>query len=403
MNYLKVDRRTLFKLENKYRYELLHTGIHTLLNHFLNLEFLDPKEKLTAGIKIDFKVNILGISKLKETVNFYNTISKRNFKMDSSKIQNSIYFLKTLIELNKIVSYELKELNNLKEEIINVNLFEKNKYKNTPEVLSFYNETKNIEGIKEIFIQGSLATLDYTRFSDFDTFIILSKEIEENPDFINELIWKLFKSSIYLYKFDPYQHHRYFFTLESNINIYNQAFLPVEVLKYAVSFKNSNYSFNSYDSQLSHLLFITGPINYFIKHINNNFEEIKNLWHLKYYIATIFFLPVLYLETIDIYVYKRESFEIIRKYLTDDLNKFLDYCSEIRKNWNYPLIFKENLFRKMMLNPLHRNSILYEYLMKNYSQKFDKTKFENIFRDIVPYVNFFYEKTLKKLQKRNLL
>ena len=110
----------------------------------------------------------------------------------------------------------------------------------------------------------------------------------------------------------------------------------------------------------------------------------------------MFFIPVLFLETKGIYVYKRDSFSMIRNFLPVNLQNYLDRCSYLRQTWSYKLTIRENLFRKLFLD-IYSNPILYEYLMQKYSQKINKEEFNFVFSGSISYTRFFYSEFKKAL------
>lgn len=404
MHYLNVQHlinSNFRKLSLSMQYEYLHFRIVQLLNSIINLNILNKKSKIFVNFiknKSDFKVSRYSINSLKYLIKLLIQVSKKNYSFNLN-IRDLKNYINLCLEIHKIILDHLYKHINTKPYVIHPKHYNSKLYTQLPEVQNFCKEILTIEGIKEAFIQGSLSTLDYTKFSDFDTFIVISKKAEENIDLFIDTIFNLFRISRYFYKFDPYQHHRYFACLESDLYAYNQTFLPCKVLDYATSIKEAkNLVFQVYDSILSHIIFLSGSINYLIKNANEEFRMIRNLWNLKYFIGTIFFIPVLFLEMKGIYVYKRDSFSIIRNFLPVNLQNYLDRCSYLRQTWSYKLTIRENLFRKLFLD-IYSNPILYEYLMQKYSQKINKKEFSFVFSESISYACFFYNEVKKVLVK----
>ncbi|OAQ19840.1 nucleotidyltransferase domain-containing protein [Thermosulfurimonas dismutans] len=391
------------KLAMNRRYEYLHFRINQLLNSIVNLNVLDRGSKVLINSirdKSKLKVSLSSVNYLKNLLKILNRITGKNYSLSYN-----ILYLKNYIEfflkIHNIILNYLHEYVKTRPYLVQAKQYDNTfyAYPQLIEVRNFYKKVSRIEGLKEVFIQGSLSTLDYNKFSDFDTFIIISKEAEEDVDLFIDTIFKLFRASRYFYKFDPYQHHRYFACLESDLYAYNQACLPTKVLDYATSIKNSEeLFFQVYDSRLSHVIFLTNVLNYFVIHHEESFKRIANLWNLKYFVATVLFIPVLFLEVINIYVYKRDSFSIIKQFLSIDLQNYIDRCSYLRQIWNYKLTTKENLFRKLFLD-IYLNPILYEYVMQKYSQKINRKEFNYIFSGSIPYTQFFYDEVRKIYKK----
>jgi len=407
MNYLNIKdiiERNWGNLGFNLRFEYLHLQINRLLNFIINLNVLDKKSKLIIPIEksaYKFKVAPIYINYLEKLLYLINKTTDKSYKL-SSNISSLRNFIIEVLRIRAIVLDNLHKYVTPTSYLIQAKRYNDILYSRLGlnEICMFYKKVREIEGVKEVFIQGSLSTLDYTKFSDFDTFVIISKEAEENVDLFIDTIHELFKASVYFYRFDPYQHHRYFACLETDLKVYNQSFLPTKVLDYATFIKGEgkNLVFYTYDSKFSHIIYLTYVLNYLITQYRNNFIEIENLWNLKYFLATIFFIPVLYLETKGIYVYKRDSFSLIKEFLPKDLQNYLEKCSHLRKIWNYKLNMKEKFFRKIFLS-IYPNSLLYEYVMRKYSQKIKKEKFNFIFLGSTSYAKFFYEQIKRNYSK----
>jgi len=402
MHYLNVQHlinNNFRKLSLAMQYEYLHFRIGQLLNFIINLNVLDKKSKIFVNFiknKSDLKVSTYSINSLKYLTEILTQVTRKNYNFDLN-ISSLKDYVRLCLEIHKIILDYLYKHMNTKSYVIHPNHYNGGQYTQFPEMQSFCKEILTIEGVKEAFIQGSLSTLDYTKFSDFDTFIVISKEAEENIDLFIDTILKLFRISKYFYKFDPYQHHRYFACLESDLYAYNQTFLPCKVLDYATSIKSTEkLTLKVYNSKLSHIIFLINSLNYFSIHYKEKFKRIANLWNLKYFIATALFIPVLFLEVKNIYVYKRDSFSLIKDILPIDLQKYLDRCSYLRQIWDYKLTVKENFFRKLFLD-IYPNPILYEYVMQKYSQKINKKEFSFVFSGSISYVQFFYNEVKKVL------
>lgn len=402
MHYLDIQyiiNNNFKKLSLSMQYEYLHFRINQLLNSIINLNVLNKKSKIFVNFiknKNDLKISTRSINSLKYLIEILTQVSKKNYSFNLNIFTLKGY-INLCLEIHKIILDYLYKYINTKSYVIHPKRYNSRLYTQFPEVQSFCKEILTIEGVKEAFIQGSLSTLDYTKFSDFDTFIVISKETEENIDLFIDTIFKLFRISSYFYRFDPYQHHRYFACLESDLYAYNQTFLPSKVLDYATSIKGTEkLTLRVYSSKLSHIIFLINSLDYFSVHHKEGFERIANLWNLKYFIATVFFIPVLFLEAKNIYAYKRDSFSMIKDILPINLQKYLDRCSYLRQTWDYKLTVKENFFRKLFLD-IYSNPILYEYVMQKYGQKINKEEFNFVFSGSISYARFFYSEVKKAL------
>jgi hypothetical protein len=218
-------------------------------------------------------------------------------------------------------------------------------------------------------VQGSVATEDYTRFSDFDTFIILKKNVLlDKNDFLSFMI-KNIKSSKFLYRFDPYQHHRNWICHEEDLKYYDQSILPIEVIIHGrIILGNNKIKFNLINSNES----ILYHANIGLISLQSKIETgycLKNMWHLKDFISTLLLFPVILLELKNNYVYKRESFELARKEFSfSDLEwKAIEIATELRSVWTINFNFKHQSARLLLLY-LNNNTLLYQSIAKKYGE-----------------------------------
>lgn len=272
-------------------------------------------------------------------------------------IRKQIYTEKKLkiIRSETVVIHRLSDINVIK----NKHVFQLNK---------FFNR-KLEKYIYSSFVQGSVATEDYTRFSDFDTFIILKKKaIHDKDDFLRFMIENI-KSSKYLYRFDPYQHHRNWICHQEDLQCYDQSILPIEVIKYGrVILGKQTIQYDlicSNDSILYHAAIGLNSL----RHKIESGTYLKNMWHFKDFISTLLLMPVVLLELKGIYVYKRESFELAKKefFFSDEEWKAIDIATQVRSTWSTKLNLRHQLGRLLLLN-LHNNPLVYQDFAKKYGE-----------------------------------
>ena len=388
------------KLNGNERYEFLHFLSHGLWDSVVNLQCLCKKDKayLTFHSNLTkMHVSYYFVRRLNELIILLN---KEGYKIKDCNSNKFTDFITCLIDVSFEIYNLVTNCLGLKRENLTISKFEDKKYSSDEKLIfvkKFKKAIDKIEGVKLALLQGSLSTLDYTGFSDFDTFIILNKRLLHDPEDLIKTIFELYKNSVFFYLFDPLQHHRYFFAFEQDLQCYNQSFLPTEVWKHATILKGASpIEVNSYNSIFSHNFFITGSIEYFLKQKRNNYD-IKNYWYLKYFVSMIFFLPVLWLETNGEYVYKRESFTRIRDLLPKSLSEYLDLCSEIRAQFKYNPSILERLLGFLFLKFL-KNPMLYEYLMSKFSRCILYEDYKKIFEQSSEYVFWFKNKLLFKRQ-----
>lgn len=88
--------------------------------------------------------------------------------------------------------------------------------------------------LKGAYVHGSLATGDHCAYSDCDTLLILREKTVLDADRLLEFQHHCYKSTGYLYLFDPYQHHGHMMMTEIDQRFYPRSFLPMQTLHLAV-------------------------------------------------------------------------------------------------------------------------------------------------------------------------
>lgn len=189
------------------------------------------------------------------------------------------------------------------------------------------------------FIHGSLATLDYTDFSDVDVGLIVKNEVMLSPEHLKELKRSLKSALKIILKFDNLQHHGFFIIPEGFLINYPKDYLPEEVFAYSKSLsKPFRLKIREYEQPDYAREKFANMAKTIIRKTSN---PPRNLYDLKLFLSQFMLLPTLYLQAKGIYEYKKFSFEIVRKEFPEDW-WVIDEASKIRNDWIRPnsTIFK---------------------------------------------------------------
>ena len=213
-------------------------------------------------------------------------------------------------------------------------------YKHNIDIQPYKGENKLIkslrklisEGYEEIFkcvvVHGSISTDEIINYSDFDGLLIVHNEYKNSKilkDFINE-------SMLYIYDFDPLQHHGWFILFSQDLENYPQIHFPNEIIKDSklifpdkkISIKINVKNIPDYKSRF---YTFSGNLE---KKIHAHYPS-KNIYQLKSLLSEIMLLPALYAQAKKNYgVSKKESFLIAKNDFTEDLWKPIIISSEIR-------------------------------------------------------------------------
>ncbi len=191
------------------------------------------------------------------------------------------------------------------------------------------------------YVHGSLATLDYVEgYSDFDTLVIVRKEVLEDPRWAKDFKRRLGRSNTFLYLLDPLQHHQHFMLTEYDLDHYFEPIFPVVLFDYAVeltSFGNS-LSFKCLDArqivtqQLAVRKFYFGEM--WPKRRAMRAYDVKNA------IQNIALLPTLYLQCkTGEHYYKRLSFDRARRDFSTELWSVVERATRVRQTCPYESLY----------------------------------------------------------------
>lgn len=86
---------------------------------------------------------------------------------------------------------------------------------------------------KGVYLHGSVATRDHCAYSDCDTLVILREATVLDADRLRAFRSHCYRSTRFLYLFDPYQHHGHMLCTEIDQGFYPASFLPIETLRLA--------------------------------------------------------------------------------------------------------------------------------------------------------------------------
>jgi len=85
-----------------------------------------------------------------------------------------------------------------------------------------------------VYVHGSMATGDYTPFSDVDDLVILHQSSWESHKRFRQVAWLLEKTTTRFQRVDPLQHHGHWVFLDFDFACLDQSTMPLVVLKSAV-------------------------------------------------------------------------------------------------------------------------------------------------------------------------
>ena len=207
-----------------------------------------------------------------------------------------------------------------------------------------------------VIVHGSMGTNEIQNYSDFDGLLIIKDQYKDA-----RLLMNFFRKSMRLiYGFEPLQHHGWFIIYESQLKDYPQTYFPYELFNYSKTiYPDSSIEFEI--ALRTHYDF-NAPLEKLSNNILNmiDFRRPTTLYELKGLLSQFMLLPCLYIQKKEQRgVFKRESFDLLRKWVDKDDFKIMDEISEIRSNWNYKLspvqkwfLMRQNKYLRRVLIPL---------------------------------------------------
>ncbi len=211
------------------------------------------------------------------------------------------------------------------------------------------------------YLHGSLSTLDYIKgWSDADTLMIVKKEVVKD----RERILKLRKSAIKivknLFKIDQHHLHGCFVISEEEMQFFPEIFFPLEILGYSTCIHGSSkLIFKVRDDKEERRNLFKGFLKYFEDALSikpRNVMEWKKFYHM------LLMLPTIYFQTKGQHMYKKFSFDLIKKEFNQEQISSITKVTWIMNNWpNYKS--PKNIFSSPFITPaVTKNKKLFKHI-----------------------------------------
>ena len=333
LHYFLQNNNTL--LSEQALFKRLQTIFHRIINSYCNSRTIQRNEVVTA---LDVAQRLCCMLRVE------NPISG-NFSIET--MCNLFHFLKE--QLPKSTDHKTIHMQSAD------NVLEQASTENTVHIL--YQELGNTfrklyedRLISCFIVHGSLATLDYTLFSDIDTQVFLMDKVFERPEYLDALSQTISSANQILKAFDPLQHHGYFVSTDLDRLWYPEAYLPLNTMANGVALLgNTEQALSRRDSDYENRfsLWHTG---YFFRtsYLNQSFP--RTPFDMKRFLSRFSLLPVLYLELFhNCYPYKKDSFSMAADYFDSELWSVFDIIGRVRQNWNPSRLvnFNDQFYRKV--------------------------------------------------------
>jgi len=186
---------------------------------------------------------------------------------------------------------------------------------------------------KGMYLHGSLATDDWTNYSDCDILIVLKNSSVTNAEKLLKLRKLLLEGFSILKVFDPHQHHGFFIASEMDLNYYPESMLPVACLENGKTIQGANeLTFYVRPNKFEAIELCISASNRIISRCNENIYDWSG-YKLKGFLSGLMLLPALVLGAKELFIYKRESFSEAKDLFTEDEWSVVEWAGRLRQNW----------------------------------------------------------------------
>lgn len=196
---------------------------------------------------------------------------------------------------------------------------------------------------------SSIATGDIVPYwSDVDIMVVVKDEAIMDVGRFRSLRERVLKLEDQLYQFDPWQHHGIQYITETDMRFYPESFLPMATMEKGKSLlAASSLIFHVRDSKEEQVRYFYGLEKLMtqavkqgeLRHhdkdksfLKNDFAGAEdNFYQFKYFVSVVLLLPSLYIALVDKPIYKRESFERIQDYFSEEELELVRACEKVRR------------------------------------------------------------------------
>ncbi len=190
------------------------------------------------------------------------------------------------------------------------------------------------------YLHGSLATGEETQYSDFDALVVVRDDVMKAPARLTQLARSLCSARRIMLEADPLQHHGWFVLTESDLEYFDDSYMPVALLQFSKSLlPDQGLELRIQMRECSrdrHMTF--GRVASGMETSLRSARLVSNLYYLKIALSQFMLLPALYVQARDQQgIFKKFSFEKARKDFSISQWHCMDHVSALRREWRYDL------------------------------------------------------------------
>ncbi len=225
-------------------------------------------------------------------------------------------------------------------ESVDISRFEGPDARAVREFIDYVREQFDSKELVGAYLHGSLGVYDYvTGYSDFDALLIVRASACESPEGFDRLSQKIAQANVFLYLFDPLQHHNLFILTEYDLSWFSEPVFPLVLFRYAkeiTEFRNT-LTFQCFPIGSNGIAALSAWTPVFKKWMN---QHNISAFRIKHIVQSIVFLPVLYLQAkTGEYMFKKYVFSAARDDFEAEQWLVVEEASELRKSWRYRSLY----------------------------------------------------------------
>jgi predicted nucleotidyltransferase len=204
----------------------------------------------------------------------------------------------------------------------------------------------------EFVLHGSFASLDFTGYSDLDTFVLIPRTIAVDPDALRAARASLVRTWRALKEFDPLQHHGHFILTEIDLRGYPDPLLPTVILERTVALASRRRLLRARSLPAPTLAaerFFALAHRFLRTDLRRG---LGNAYRLKSDLSVFMLLPALWCQARGRPIDKKRSFGAVYPLLSAPSVEAFRRAAEIRSVWQYAEPPTHRWIRRLWINPL---------------------------------------------------
>lgn len=226
--------------------------------------------------------------------------------------------------------------------------------------------------VETCFVQGSFGSEDFLEnWSDLDAVLVFNDKLFESSKNLKRTRKIVSYANSLFYCADPLAHHYFHMATHLDLSFYSQSsMLPLVVYENGMRLVGkNNLSISLREDSFEQISMISKLKNHFDYRVKN---LPKNVYELKLDLAHLFLLPSFLLQTKGIYVYKKDSFELVKKEFPNINFDVINKATSLMKKWRTSNIIKyyPTLFWNILPHTLNK-FIIYIYVKLSRNKKPD--------------------------------